>query len=520
MIELNNVSFTYALTGSVALKNVSLQIYPGEFVLVLGDSGSGKSTLLRCINGLIPHFYGGKFEGTVKINERSTATMSPKDAARVVGSVFQDPENQILMQRVENELAFPLENEGICRDKITLRMEEVAALTGIEQLLKRKTSTLSGGEKQKVAIATALMRGPEYLILDEPTSQLDPNAAESLLGVLERINDELGTGIVLVEHRLERTMHRADKVVLMHQGRIIAEGEPGLIAAEYDLDALGVGYPQITRAAKALGLPYLPLTVKEGKKYMSHVQAVPHKYRVSERIVLQGMNLKFSYSSVPVLKNVSLEIRDGEILGLVGNNSTGKSTLAKLLAGLLTPQKGKVTVMGKNVHRISDSERVRYIAMVFQNPRMHLFQDTIYEDIAMGGMEPESIMKRLKIWELRERSAEDLSGGERMLAAIATVAVKKPRVLILDEPTRGLSWRYRNILSEFLKEYTHHGSVLLISHDMETLARNCHRIAMLARGEIVRVAETHEFMSSALLYTTQINKVIRNAVIEEELMQK
>ncbi len=518
MIELRDVSFTYAVTGVRALKNVSLKIFPGEFVLVVGDSGSGKSTLLRSMNGLVPHFHGGKLEGDILIKGKRTVEMRVSEISGVVGTVFQDPESQILMQSVENELAFPLENRGMAPEQIAMRMEEVAALTGIERLLDRKTENLSGGEKQKVAIATAIMQAPEYLVLDEPTSQLDPSSAEAILSVLQRLNEELGMTIIMVEHRLERIMHRADRMLVMQDGKLAGDGEPELVAMEHDLDAMGVGYPQIARAAKLLGHQYLPLTVKEGKKYMGTVKPHAQKAAVPENILLTAKNVKFQYDDVPVLRNLNLDVRAGEILGLVGNNGSGKSTLAKLLAGILAPQRGKVLIDGRDIHRMKDDKRASYAGMVFQNPRLHLFSESIYGDIAVSGA-PEKIMKMLRIWDIRERSAEDLSGGERMLAAIATVAVNEPKLLILDEPTRGLSWKYRQQLAEFLKWYSRKRSVLIISHDMDFLARTCNRIAMLARGKIVKIEEKHEFMENAMLYTTQINRISREAILEEELIE-
>ncbi len=520
MIKIENFSFRYPGEKRNALDNATLKIHPGEFVLILGDSGSGKTTLLRSLNGLIPHFYSGELHGNIKIDSVNTRFAGTQALSKLVGSVFQDPENQIIMQRVDNELAFPLENRGFERTDIIFRIEEVAALIGIENILSKNTAKLSGGELQKVAIAAALISYPKYLLLDEPTSQLDPNSAEEILSVLERINDELGIGILLVEHRMDRTMHRADKVIILNSGKIVAAGEPRIIAGEYDLDKMGIGYPQITRVAKILKLPYLPLTVKEGKKYITSPKTHHQDRKISKKFIGYAKNLHFSYPSQRVLRGANLELNEGEILGIVGNNGSGKTTMAKILTGLLKPEKGKVIITGKNIHALGEEARGKLVGMVFQNPRVHLFQESIYEDISFGIESTdtvEKIMKEMGLWEFRDKSAEELSGGERMLAAVAAIAVKKPRILILDEPTRGLSYRFRKILAEFLKNYGENRTVLIISHDMELIARICDRIAMLAMGRIIREAPAIEFMQNALLFTTQLNKVSRNILVEEDL---
>ena len=315
-------------------------------------------------------------------------------------------------------------------------------------------------------------------------------------------------------------MHRADKVIILNSGKIAAAGEPRIIAGEYDLDEMGIGYPQITRVAKILNLPYLPLTVKEGKKYITSLKTHHQNREISKKFIGYAKNLHFSYPSQRVLRGANLELYEGEILGIVGNNGSGKTTMAKILTGLLKPEKGKVIITGKNIHALGEEARGKLVGMVFQNPRVHLFQESIYEDISFGIESTDSvekIMKEMGLWEFRDKSAEELSGGERMLAAVAAIAVKKPRILILDEPTRGLSYRFRKILAEFLKNYGENRTVLIISHDMELIARICDRIAMLAMGRIIREAPTIEFMQNALLFTTQLNKVSRNILIEEDL---
>jgi len=515
MIEFNNFSFKYALSDKWNLENVSLKIDKGEFVLVVGPSGSGKTTFLRAINGLIPHFYSGEYKGEVRVNGKIIKINPPREIAKNVASIFQDPENQIVMETVEREIAFPLENMGLPGYEISKRVEEALDLINIAGLRKRKIKELSGGEKQKVAIATAIATYPDFLLLDEPTSQLSPNSAEDILSLLERLNDDFGMGIVLVEHRLERTMYRADRIIVFSEGKIIGDGEPRIIASKVDFDALGIGYPQVSRLAILLKKDFLPLTVKEGRRILDK-EIKKLKYRGEKKEygkkILEVSNLRFSYDKNAVLKGLDLSLYENEILGLIGRNGTGKTTLAKLLAGLLKPHKGKISKMGK-------------ISMVFQNPNLHLFSDTIYEDISTGVKDHEKvekIMKKLGIWKLRDKNSRDLSGGERMLAAIASIAVLEPKILILDEPTRGLSYSHKINLSKFLKDYAVSRGIILISHDMEMIARTVDRVAIMAEGKIIVEGEKRKIMPNSLNYTTQLNKLLyqngdKRILVEEDI---
>jgi len=520
MIEFDNFSFKYAISEDYALKSINLRIFKGEFVVVVGPSGSGKTTFLRAINGLVPHYYGGKIEGRVKIWDLLVHKERPSRIAKYVSSIFQDPENQLVMGTVEKEIAFPLENLGLEPREISKRVEESLEVLGISHLRHKKVDEISGGEKQKVAIAAAISTHPDFLLLDEPTSQLDPSAAEDVLSLLERLNDDLGIGIILVEHRMERTIHRADRLIVFRDGKIIGDGEPRVIVSQIDMDSLGVGYPQVARVAKHMGMEYLPLTVKEARRIISHRASSLKRKIIKKKYgqeILRIENIYFSYTSLPVIRGLSLRIRKNEILGIIGSNGAGKTTLAKLIVGILKPEKGKI-ILPPNVR----------VGMVHQNPNVHLFQDTIYEDLSYFAKDEgkvKDIMKRLGIWELRNRNSRDLSGGERMLAAIASIAVLEPEILILDEPTRGLSYAHKKQLSDFLKGYSKARGVILISHDMETIARTVDRVALLSEGTIIAEGKREEIMSGALNYTTQLNKLLcslsdkidRKILVEEDV---
>ncbi|AGB05186.1 ATPase component of various ABC-type transport systems with duplicated ATPase domain [Aciduliprofundum sp. MAR08-339] len=508
MIEFEDFSFRYPLSHDWALKNINFKIHRGEFVLVVGPSGGGKTTLLRAINGLIPHFYSGTLRGTVRVCDRITKESSVSQLAEHVSTVFQNIENQIIMSTVDREIAFPLENRGFEESQISRRVEEALEVIGIAHLKGRKISHLSGGEKQKVAIAASIATRPDFILLDEPTSQLSPNSAEDILSLLERLNDEFGMGIILVEHRLERLMHRVDRLIVIHNGKVLDDGEPRIVASRIDLDALGVGYPQVARVARYLGKRFLPLTVKEGRKTLEEdVKRFKLKSRNPsfEDPILKISDLYFSYDKGYVLRGINLKLRRGEILGIIGRNGSGKTTLAKLITGILQPEKGMIiipNVKGKNG---------KGVAMVFQNPDMHLFGETIYEDISLGvkdGKKVENIMKTLGIWELKNRNSRDLSGGERMLAAIASVAVLEPEILILDEPTRGLSYSLKLKISKFLRSYARSKGAIIISHDMEMIARTADTVAFMADGRIIAHGDKRDIMPNSINYTTQLNKIM------------
>ncbi len=527
MIEFENFSFKYSLSSDWNLRNLNLRIEKGEFVLVVGPSGSGKTTFLRAINGLIPHFYNGKYIGKVYVNRKVVKDTRPGELLGYTSTIFQDPENQVVMDTVEREVAFPLENMGFSGDEISKRVEEVLEIIGIPKLRSRKISELSGGEKQKVSIATAIASYPDFLLLDEPTSQLSPNSADDILGLLDRLNDDFGMGIVLVEHRLERTMYRSDRILVFNKGKIIGDGEPRIVASKLNMDHLGIGYPQVSRLALYLKKSFLPLSVKEGKRIlcddMKKLKFVDERKTLG-KVILEANNIKFSYGDYAVLRGLNLKLRENEILGLIGRNGVGKTTFAKILVGLLNLSGGKIKILGKEAERIKDRNKI--ITMVFQNPNLHLFRDTIYESILIGTTEDKAkeIMKKLGIWKIKDKSPVDVSGGERMLAAIASIAVLEPKILILDEPTRGLSYSHKVTLARFLKRYSHKRGVILISHDMEMIARTVDRAAIMSEGRIIVEGNKRKIMANSLNYTTQLNKMVsqceygdRRILVEEDI---
>ena len=508
MIEFDNFSFKYAHAENYALKGVNLKIESGEFVILAGDSGSGKSTFLRAINGLIPHFYGGEYCGEIRVLNMNPIKEKVSGMRGYVATLLQDPESQILMNSVEREIAFQLENIGLKRSEITKRVEEVIDLLDINHLRSRKTSELSGGEKQKVALAAVMATHPRILLLDEPMSQVDPKSAENLLAMVSRFNDEFGITTIVAEHRMEGLIHRADRLIVLKDGTVSGDGEPRIVASRIDLEKYGVSYPPVAALAKHRNVGFLPLTVKEAKKPLCPMLKNAKFFEDEEEDEEQSVELrkvKFNYENRTVLRGLNLKIPKRGAIAIVGRNGSGKTTLAKLVLGLLKPSGGKIKY---NVPKSS-------IGMVFQNPALHILGNSVEEDVyytlkARGEKDDGRVDKTLRelgIEHLRNRNPLDLSGGEQLMFALATVLVFKPKLLILDEPTRGISLRFRRTVEKVIRKQAKRGAVLLISHDMELVASNCTKVHVLSEGRIILSGNRRDVLSQSLTLSPQLNKL-------------
>ena len=534
MIEIKGLSFAYSGAEKPSLKDIDLEIGSGEFVLVTGPSGGGKSSLCRCLNGLIPHFYGGEISGRVTVSGMDTLEHSTKELATRVGMVFQDPENQLVSMDVEREIAFGLENLAFPRDLIARRIEESLDTLGIAYLRYRQIHELSGGEKQKVAIASVLALHPDILILDEPTSELDPKGAEEVLSVVTRLNDELGLTVIIVEHRLDRVLQYVDRLIVMGEGGIALDGGVADIISNHygELSWLGVGVPPLLRLvnelrARGFGVEQVPLTVKEGRAVLDRAfrdaggGIDPAGGNGGGRPLVETKRLYYTYpeTGLTALKNVTLRIDQGEFVAVMGRNASGKSTLVKHFNRLLEPTKGKVVVDGIDTGRATVAELARKVGFVFQNPNDHLFADTVEDEIGFTlknlGFDPAEIGERVSrmlaefgLERYRRRYPRSLSGGEKQRVALASVLAVMPRILILDEPTRGMEYHLKSELMEFLGEYRRQGNtVVLVSHDVELVAEYADWVILLSEGGIVVDGEKHQVMSQALLFSPQINRL-------------
>jgi energy-coupling factor transporter ATP-binding protein EcfA2 len=535
LIKIEDLTFYYGDATQPALKDVSLRVRDGEFVLMTGPSAGGKSSLCRCLNGLIPHFYGGTISGRVTVAGLDTLESSTRELATRVGFVFQDPENQLVSMDVEREVAFGLENLGFPRHLIAKRLEESLDTLGIASLRYRPLSELSGGEKQKVAIASVLALHPSVLILDEPTSELDPKGAEEVLSVVTRLNHELGLTVILVEHRLDRVLQYADRLIVIDRGTITLDGRVNdILTNRYrELSDLGIGVPPLIRLFQELRkrddtIDRVPLTVKEGRAILEKAlekRALPadtgwERERADGKPLIETRNLWYAYpNGITALKNIRLEIREGEFVAVMGRNASGKTTLAKHFNRLLVPTKGRIKVAGTDTREATIAQLARKVGFVFQNPNDHLFADTVYDEIAFTlkvlGFSKEEIafrtgeaLEKFHLTGSKERYPRSLSGGEKQRVALASVMAAGPKILILDEPTRGMEYRLKGELMHFLRDYCAQGNtVVLVSHDVEIVAEYAERVILLSEGRVVVDGEKHEVLSQALLFSPQINRL-------------
>ena len=442
-----DLSFAYP-AAAPALEHVSLEFQPGEVVALLGPSGSGKSTLLRALAGLVPHFHGGRFSGRTVVAGLDTRSARPAQLAGTVATVFQDPEDQVVMTIVANEVAFGLENLGVAPAEIWPRVERALASVDALHLWGRKTIELSGGELQRVCLAAALALEPQLLLLDEPTSQLDPEAAANFLTAVER----LGAAVVLSEHRVARALELATRVLFVDGGRIVLDA-PRAEAVEW----LAAERPRWAEGA-----------------------CVPGTQNPSGELALSLRGISFAYrEALPVLEGVDLDVRRGEIVGLEGPNGSGKTTLARIAAGLLEPGAGTVEVRG----------RAGYLS---QDPGRYLVKETVLDEVALAVNRDEqrarAALERVGLGWAARRHPRDLSSGERERLALAAVAVAEPDVLILDEPTRGVDPERKARLGAWLQEYAASGkAVVVATHDRELPAHR--RIGLCVPGTQASRAE-------------------------------
>ncbi len=535
MIKIQEFTFYYSGAQSPALENINLEIEDGEFVLVTGPSAGGKSSLCRCLNGLIPHFYGGKVAGRVEVAGLNTAQHPTRELATRVGMIFQDPENQLVTQNVEREIAFGLENLAFPRDLIARRIEESLDTLGIAALRRRPIHELSGGEKQKVAIASVLALHPQVLMLDEPTSELDPKSAEEVLSIVQRLNDELGITVILIEHRLDRVIQHTDRLIVLDGGKIIVDGSAKkVLHSNYQaIAATGVGIPPVIRLAHQLNITgtintETPLTVKEGRMVLREVfqkisgKLPPPEKKDTGKPVIEVKKLWHVYPDGPTaLKDINLRIGAGEFVAIMGRNASGKTTLVKHCNGLLPPTRGSVVVQGLDTRQATIAELARQVGFVFQNPNDHLFADTVEEEIAFTlknlGLEDgevrarvDEVLGRFQLDKYRRQYPRALSGGEKQRVALASVLAVQPRILILDEPTRGMEYRLKAELMDFLREYAAQGNtVLLVTHDVETVAEYADRVVLLGEGRVVVDGDKRDVLSRALLFSPQINRLVQ-----------
>ncbi|WLQ48076.1 ATP-binding cassette domain-containing protein [Streptomyces poriferorum] len=552
MIRFDDVSVQYEGVDRPTLSGVDLTVPEGELVLLVGPSGVGKSTLLGAVSGLVPHFTGGRLTGRVTVGGRDTRTHKPRELADLVGTVGQDPLSHFVTDTVEDELAYGMESLGLAPDVMRRRVEETLDLLGLAGLRDRPIATLSGGQQQRVAIGSVLTPHPRVLVLDEPTSALDPAAAEEVLAVLQRLVHDLGTTVLMAEHRLERVVQYADQVVLLP-----SPGAAPVMGAPAEVMAVSPVHPPVVALGRLAGWEPLPLSVRDARRRAAGMRerlegavpgpvggggtgklppSAPAHHPAPRRSALARLfarppqeapepvtdattrveRLGVRRGRVEALRRVTLTVAPGETVALMGRNGAGKSTLLSALVGMVEPTSGTVLVGGRTPHRTTPREMVRRVGLVPQEPRDLLYADTVAAECAAAdadaGAAPGSC--RALVSELLPGVADathprDLSEGQRLALALALVLTARPPLLLLDEPTRGLDYAAKARLVGVLRTLAAEGhAIVLATHDVELAAELAHRVVILADGEVVADGPTPEVVVSSPAFAPQIAKIL------------
>ncbi|MFL1903415.1 ABC transporter ATP-binding protein [Streptomyces tauricus] len=567
MIRFEDVSVTYDGAPEPTVRDIELTVPEGELVLLVGPSGVGKSTLLNAVSGLVPHFTGGTLRGRVTVAGRDTRTHRPRELADVVGTVGQDPLSHFVTDTVEDELAYGMESLGIPTDVMRRRVEETLDLLGLADLRDRPLSTLSGGQRQRVAIGSVLTPHPEVLVLDEPTSALDPAAAEEVLAVLQRLVHDLGTTVLMAEHRLERVVQYADRVALLP-----SPGAPLLLGTPAEIMAVSPVYPPVVALGRLGGWSPLPLTVRDARRkaepLRTRLQGLPYEgtrapdpapdsgsgpspgsgsgsgpasppvaesgtpparrprlfrrrppgtppaSRAAAPAVVTGLAVR--HGRTEVLHDVTLSVTPGETVALMGRNGAGKSTLLSALVGLVPPASGSVRVGGLQPHRTPPADLVRHVGLVPQEPRDLLYADTVAGECAAAdsdaGADPgtcRALVSELLPGIEDDTHPRDLSEGQRLTLALAVVLTARPPLILLDEPTRGLDYAAKSRLVVLLRALAAEGhAIVLATHDVELAAELSHRVVILADGEPVADGPTAEVVVASPSFAPQVTKVL------------
>lgn len=520
MIRIKNLTYTYPNQERPALDDISLDVEGGEFVLLTGTSGAGKSTLLRALSGLVPHFSGGRLSGSVLVDGQEPILEGPQGVSQAVGFVFQNPEAQAVVDQVEAEIAFALENAAVPEAEMRVRVEEVLQLLELAPLRRRSLNTLSGGERQRVAIAAALAMRPRVLALDEPTSQLDPQSAADVLHALVRLNEELGLTIVLVEHRLERILRYSERVVVLEKGRIVADGyTPQVLQQMPQL-------PPLATLGRSLSWNPLPLTVKEGLRFARTVDTTNANSRERRAqvdanggapLVLDAKGVRFAYGRKSVLNGVDLQVRAGEAVVLMGRNGSGKTTLLRCLVGLLEAQAGDVAIARRPIKGRHVADICRDVAYLPQSSDDLLFSETVYEELAVtlrnhdmngAGQVIEPLLVQLDMLDYAGAYPRDLSVGQRQRVALGAVAVTRPSLLMLDEPTRGLDYDAKGDLVALWRRLRESGmGMLMVTHDVELAAQVADRVLILSEGELIADGPAQDVLGASPLFAPQVARL-------------
>lgn len=561
IIRIDHVSFSYGEASARALDDVTLSVSPGDFLGIIGPSGAGKTTLASAMSAAIPHHYTGPFFGSVLVDGKDTCAVTLTDISQVVGSVLQDIDTQMVASVVEDEMLFGLENFGVPHSQIEERVIDALETVGIADLRERDIATLSGGQKQKVAIAAILALRPRVLVLDEPTAALDPASSRMVFETLRSINRELGVTVVIIEQKVALLSEYASRIAVMQGGRIALEGTPSeVFSHSAELRSIGVDSPRVTRISNSLAARGLIeagepcLNVREASLLIQNLckasspapraaatagadRAIATAHATADAArstiaspgecgmaesprrpavkpgaspVVRLRDVTYTYPGGGAsVRHLNLEVYPGEFVGLVGQNGAGKTTATKLVNGLLKPSSGTVEVAGLDTRTARTSQIARHAATLFQNPDHQICRDTVLDEVAfgleLGGVDAQTARERARA------VAEDfglplgeapfsLSRGQRQMVALASVVVLEPELVILDEPTSGLDYRECMTVKETVRRMADRGSaVIMVCHDMEVVSDFAERLVVMADGEIAATGPTHDLFADESL---------------------
>jgi energy-coupling factor transport system ATP-binding protein len=526
-IAVKNVTYTYPEQDTPALKDVSLEVEKGEYLVVMGRNGAGKTTLCVLLNGVIPNVLGGKMRGRTEVMGLDTRRHHVYEMAQYVGIVLQGPEAQLFTSNVRSEAAFAAENLGIPREEMIERIEWTLEVVRLQEFVKRAPSHLSGGQKQRLAIAAGLVMRPSVLVLDEPTSQLDPIGAQEVFSVLRDLNQDLGMTIVISTHKSEHAARYADRIVVLDQGQIVARGTPARVFSQVELlDRIYVQVPAVTRVewdlGEALGKdrPGKGILLEDTQASLSKLldeQGIVRQSVVVSKpppptppmpeepyIVFKDVSFQYPGTDQKALDGISISVGKGEFVGIIGQNGAGKTTLVKQTIGLLKPTSGQIIVDGKDVAEESVEDMARTVGLVLQNPDAQLFAMSVAEEVAFGctnlGLPQDEVAQRVDraltatgLEEFREVYPFNLSFGDRRKLSVAAVVSMEPEVLIFDEPTTGQDYRGRRELADIAKRLNEMGrTVLMVTHDMDLIAEYTHRLIVMGDGKVLLDGPTAE----------------------------
>ena len=538
--EIKNLSFSYPTAkGKESLKDVTITIQRGEYVVLCGKSGSGKTTLLRHLKPVLaPH---GKLTGEILFGGVPMAQVSQRDQAEKIGYVMQNPDDQIVTDKVWHELAFGLESLGCDQKTMRARVAEMACYFGIQDWFHRDVANLSGGQKQLLNLASIMAMQPEVLILDEPTSQLDPIAASDFLNTVRKINIELGTTVIITEHRMEDIFPYADRAIVMDGGRVIADDTPrniGKLLYEQNNDMFAAMPTPVRVFYGSDGEGNCPLTVREGRTWLSRsfqeapgIKTIPMKFDQEEiknpALVLKELWFRYERNTPDILRGVSAEVPKGSLYAIVGGNGAGKSTTLKAISGICRPYRGKVTIFGKPVEKYKASELFGgTLAMLPQDPKSLFVKKTVREDLEEMTKDKALIAEiaaTCQVEKLLDSHPYDLSGGEQQRAALAKVLLTSPKLLLLDEPTKGIDSFFKETFAGILQELKAKGiTIVMVSHDVEFCARYADLVSMFFDGQMLTTDYPRRFFGNNSFYTTAANRMSRHvfsmAVTAEDII--